>query len=82
MSEQRRDYGHWILDKRIPLAIIFAIVIQSATLVSWGSWWASNLETRVVEVERRTQVNTDIRERVIRVEVILDRLEKKIDAKQ
>ncbi len=37
------DIGAWHLDKRVPLALIFAIVVQTATAV----WFIGSLEHRV-----------------------------------
>jgi Tfp pilus assembly protein PilO len=39
----------WHLDKRVPVAIIFAILIQTAGAV----WWASNMTERMDQIERR-----------------------------
>ena len=41
----------WHLDKRVPVAIIFAIIIQSAG----GVWWASAMNERMHQVERRLE---------------------------
>ena len=41
----------WHLDKRVPVAIIFAILIQSAG----GVWWASAMNERMSQVERRLE---------------------------
>lgn len=46
MSEQQ-----WHLDKRVPVAIIFAIFIQSMG----GIWWASSLNERTAQIERRIE---------------------------
>lgn len=42
MSEEKND-SQWHLDKRIPLALIFAILVQTAT----GFWWASGIDSQV-----------------------------------
>lgn len=41
--------GGWRIDKHIPIALIFAIAIQTAS----GIWWASSISNRVTENERR-----------------------------
>ena len=43
MSEQE-----WHLDKRVPIALIFALLVQTGGAV----WWASTLQGRVGTVER------------------------------
>lgn len=37
------ETGAWHLDKRVPVALIFAIIIQTATAV----WWVSGVSHRV-----------------------------------
>ena len=39
----------WHLDKRVPIGIIAALIVQSATVV----WWARGLEERSLENEKR-----------------------------
>lgn len=54
--------GGWHLDKRVPLAIIMTIFIQTAGIV----WWAANLENRVVTLEKaNTEIATDLASRAI-----------------
>lgn len=43
MTVVAEDTGAWHLDKRVPVALIFAIIIQTATAV----WWMSDLSNRV-----------------------------------
>lgn len=54
---QDRKYGEdesmkegWHLDKKVPLSIIIALLIQTASLVMWGS----KLDMRVAAVENKT----------------------------
>lgn len=57
------DQGHkdqWHLDKRVPIALIFAILAQTIA----GVWWAATLQGTVNELSRRqlimeTQANGD-----------------------
>jgi len=58
----------WHLDKKVPLALIMTIVGQ--TIVA--AWGASNLWTRVGELERQMQIAAPQFERVIRVETKVD----------
>lgn len=66
---------HWHLDKRVPIALIFAIVVQTAG----AFWWASDISGRVARLESDSQAATMIGERVARLEVIIERLEKVLD---
>jgi len=58
----------WYLDKKVPLALIITIVGQ--TIVA--AWGASNLWTRVGELERQMQIAAPQSERIIRLETKVD----------
>jgi hypothetical protein len=58
----------WHLDKKVPLALIITIIGQ--TIVA--AWGASNLWTRVGELERQTQLAAPQFERIIRLETKVD----------
>jgi hypothetical protein len=58
----------WHLDKTVPLALIITIIGQTM-IAAWG---ASNLWTRVTELERQTQVAAPQFERIIRLEAKVD----------
>ena len=57
--EQGRGSGEpWHLDRKVPIALIVTIMIQSATIV----WWASGIQERVnhgatVSVEQNSRLN-------------------------
>lgn len=59
---------HWHLDKRVPVAIIVAIVVQTAGMV----WWASSLSERVNTLERQAQSSAPQVERIVRLETQLE----------
>lgn len=63
MSEVKRNYEElgnmkegWHLDKKITLALIFAIAVQTVTLFMWGA----RLDQRVSQVETTTSSHTVI----------------------
>lgn len=56
---------HWTVDKKIPLALIFAILLQTIA----GVWWAATTTARLSVVESSTLKAQDLTERVIRLEV-------------
>jgi len=58
--------SHWTVDKKIPLALIFAIMLQTVA----GVWWAATTTSRLDTVEKRVDRGADLKERVIRLEVI------------
>lgn len=65
MAEQ--DDNRWKLDKHIPVAVIFTIVVQGAA----GVWWVSGLDHSVQDHERRLVIQeaAKISERMAVVEV-------------
>ncbi|MCP4386532.1 MAG: hypothetical protein GY798_34835 [Hyphomicrobiales bacterium] len=75
----------WHLDKRVPLAMIFAIIVQTIGLVVF----VARLETRVAHLEANDARTTslDLSGRIIRVETQLAglnettvRIERKVDS--
>jgi hypothetical protein len=58
----------WHLDKKVPLALIMTIIGQTVV----AAWGASNLWTRVGELERQMQIAAPQFERIIRVETKVD----------
>lgn len=54
----------WHLDKRVPIMLIAALIMQSASM----AWWASDLDARVQAHDRSLAQFSDYRERVIRLE--------------
>lgn len=43
--------SQWHLDKRVPIALIFTIFMQSGAAV----WWAAGINERMDQIERRQQ---------------------------
>ena len=55
---------HWALDKRIPLAVVLTVAVQTAGLV----WWAASLtaashehERRIATVERTIEIVSEVK---------------------
>lgn len=74
--------GRWHLDKKVPIALIVAILIQTGT----GVWWLSSINSRVVSLEARNAAASDQPGRIIRVETqienmntLMRRIEEKLD---
>jgi hypothetical protein len=72
----------WQLDKKIPLGVI--VVLAGHTF--FAIWYASNLSTRVEQIELSTRENRLMNERMARIEESVtyltkgqDRIEAKID---
>ncbi len=83
------DDRHWHLDKRVPIALIITIVMQTIGIV----WWAASLSERVATLESRfdglathqarivrlEEKQNAVYQRLDRIEVIQRRIETKID---
>lgn len=54
----------WHFDRRIPIALIATIAIQTGTIV----WWAAGINARVEHLERQFVVTAPYGERIIRLE--------------
>jgi len=62
----------WHVERGIPLSLIITIICGGAIHTATFAWAASNLWTRVNELERQMQVAAPQFERVIRVETKVD----------
>lgn len=67
---------HWTLDKRIPIALLVTIAVQTGGVV----WWASTISSRVTALESRQEATSDIPGRVIRLETIVPSLSDQLKA--
>lgn len=59
---------HWHLDKRVPLALIVTLVLQSGAFI----WWAAKADSRLEYLERVTNTSAPQVERIIRLESKMD----------
>lgn len=74
--------GHWSLDRRVPIALIVTIALQSAAMFMW----VGALTSRVFELEAKAVRALDASDRVIGLEAemrevrrVLQRIETKLD---
>ena len=72
MNLEEIDNGtnYWHLDKRIPVAIIFSICVQTAGVI----WWGATTSERLTNLERRVEASSPQADRLTRVEVKLDNI--------
>jgi len=63
-EEEAQAEREWHLDKKVPIALIFTIVLQTVTVV----WWAATTSQRLDQVERRQEASASQAERIIRLE--------------
>lgn len=59
-----RDDDSWHLDKRVPIALIATIIVQTGTII----WWAATTSARVEHLEKKVEAAAPQAERLIRVE--------------
>ncbi len=52
--------SHWIVDRRIPIALVATILLQTVALVGIGAWYASDFASRI---ERNAEVIEETRAR-------------------
>lgn len=64
----------WHLDKRVPIALIVAIAIQTGGMI----WWASSLSERVNSLERQATMSAPQGDRLTRVEVKIEAVQEGI----
>lgn len=62
------DDKKWHLDKRVPVALIVTIALQTGA----GIWWLSSLSERVNTLERAAVLNAPQAERIVRLETRLE----------
>jgi hypothetical protein len=61
----------WHLDKKVPLALIVTIALQTVAAI----WWASAVNQRVADLERNQSAAVPRLESVIRLETKVDALQ-------
>lgn len=59
---------HWTVDKRVPVALIISMLIQTAGVI----WWAAGMNSSVQNLERAVASFPDVRERVVKLETRLE----------
>lgn len=85
MSDEK-DIRPIRIDWRIPLPVIIAIAIQSCMFIAWASSEKTEITQRVSSLEKWTNQNAQVIERVARIEERIDglkaqgnRIENKLD---
>lgn len=67
-SQSMDSDSKWHFDKRIPIALIFALGVQTATIV----WWAATVSARIERLEEKAASAAPQSDRLTRVEVQLE----------
>lgn len=68
------DDGAWHLDRRVPIALILTLMIQTGGAL----WWAATATARLEQVEKRIEMSAPVTEKVIRVETKLEAISEAI----
>ena len=66
---------HWTLDKRIPLALIFTLLIQTG----WFAFYMGGQSARITQVEKILDSKLEDSDRLTKLEVRLDSLRASIE---
>jgi len=73
MTQDERDYERaWHLDKKVPIALIVTIAIQTAGII----WFAAGLFYRVDALEKQTSGYLPHADRITRMEVKIENVER------
>lgn len=65
---QGNDDGGWHLDKKVPLALIFAMLIQAAGVIAWASSATGSINTLIRDVAVLT---ANDKERGVKLEEVI-----------
>lgn len=72
MAARRSNYdASWHLDKKVPIALILAIGLQTAGIV----WWGGTMSERVNALERKADNAAPQGERLARVETKVEAIQ-------
>ncbi|HHN67529.1 MAG TPA: hypothetical protein ENK15_05775 [Thermopetrobacter sp.] len=58
------DNRQWHLDRRVPISLIVAIVMQTVA----AAWWAASMQARIEALERSANASDGQRDRIVRLE--------------
>ena len=70
-----RDDQRWHLDRRVPIALIVTIVMQTIGIV----WWAASISARVDVLERRLEEARHNQSRIVRLEANQNAVYQRLD---
>lgn len=83
MDEERNEAErHWHLDRRVPIAVIVTLLLQSAAALVWAGSAAerlSALETRALRIDEMIERTARLEERAMGVAEALTRIEAKLE---
>jgi len=62
----QKNENSWHLDKKIPVSLIVALIIQSSTII----WWAARTESRLTQIERANATERWVAEVSVRLDIL------------
>lgn len=65
----------WHLDKRVPVALLISLAVQTGAII----WWAAGITARLEQVERQQAASAPHSERLTRVETRLEAVQSGIE---
>ena len=66
--ENKRE-NKWHFDRRIPVSMILAIVVQAVAFISWFSWWGAGIQTRLENLEKASDSSFSPRLAVVEAKI-------------
>lgn len=80
MADVQSEKSHWSLDKRIPIALIFTVVVQTAVGFMWVGGIAETVSQHNKTIEDfRANGTPGVREKLSRLEARTDGLDQRLD---
>lgn len=67
-ASKMSDMNEWHLDKKVPISIIFVMLIQTFGVI----WWSAKIDSRVENVEKMTALASTQDSRIVRLETKMD----------
>jgi hypothetical protein len=64
----------WHVDRKVPIAVIIAIVAQTGGFI----WWGAKADERLTTLERRVETSAPQADRLTRVEVNLESIKESL----
>lgn len=76
MSAADTEFRNWTVDKRIPIALVLTIAIQTAGAV----WWVSSINSRVVSLEDGFNSIASHDARIVRLETTGEHIQRSLQS--
>lgn len=71
MSGRRGGEDKWSIDKKIPIALVLALLAQCVVIIIWGTRLEATVQQQQKQIEEQRQINlqTNLPDRMTRLEV-------------